>query len=122
MTGRIAHIAINADDDSTRAFYAAVFDWTFTDWGPPGFSRTEVPTVGPAPIVALQDRRELVSGLRLNAPELTVAVDDLATAERAAIQHGGTIVMAATEIPAVGTLLFAEDPSGNIVGIIEFAS
>lgn len=120
MPGRIAHVAINAEDAATRLFYSAVFEWSFEDWGPPGFSRSHVPAADGALIVALQDRRELVPGLRLNAPEVTVAVDDLAAAERAVREHGGTIVTAATEIPEVGTLLFAEDPSGNVIGIIEF--
>ena len=38
MTGKLRHFAINADDTPrARRFYEAVFGWTFTPWGPPGF-------------------------------------------------------------------------------------
>jgi len=48
-----------------------------------------------------------------------VAVDDLAATERAVTDHGGTLVAPRATIPGVGTLLFAADPSGNVIGIIE---
>lgn len=120
-SGRIAHVAINADDDATRVFHAALFGWSFEAWGPPGFSRAHVAAADDKLVVALQERRDLIPGLRLNAPELTIAVDDLAAAEQTVTSYGGTIVMAPTAIPGVGTLLFAQDPSGNVVGIIEYA-
>ena len=33
--GRVVHFEIQADDvERAKAFYAAVFDWTFQDWSP----------------------------------------------------------------------------------------
>ena len=120
MPGWIAHIAVNADDDATRAFYAGVFGWTFEDTGMAGFTRTHTPAGPHPPIAAIQERRELVPGLRLNAPEVTIGVDDLDATIRAVPAHGGTIVMPRTVIGGVGALAFARDPSGNVIGMIEY--
>ena len=38
MTTNLAAFALHVDEvDRARAFYEAVFGWTFEPWGPPGF-------------------------------------------------------------------------------------
>jgi uncharacterized protein len=121
MSSYIAHIAINSDDDSaTSRFWESVFGWRFSPWGPPGFSNAEL---GPAEsqVAAIQVRRELISGIRSTGPEVTIAVDDLTAALARVEASGGRIVMGRSTIPSVGDLAFVEDPSRNVVGVIQFA-
>ena len=104
MPGRVTHIAVNADDDEvTQAFYEGLFDWRFEPYFP-GFVRTVLPAAAEV-VAAVQTRRELVPGVRANGPEVTIEVDDLGR----------------TTIPSVGDLAFLTDPSGNVVGVIEYA-
>jgi predicted enzyme related to lactoylglutathione lyase len=114
----ISHFAINADDiEATRAFYEQTFGWRFQPWGPPGFLQI---FVGDQLVGALQRRRELEPGLRLNAFECTIGVADVAATVVAAEQAGGRILMPPVRIPGVGTLAFASDPSGNVFGAMQY--
>ncbi|HET9315386.1 MAG TPA: VOC family protein, partial [Vicinamibacteria bacterium] len=71
--GNVRHFAINADDlPRARRFYERVFAWKFEPWGPPGFFQIATGDKG-GPIGALQQRRELVKGLRTNGFECTIA-------------------------------------------------
>lgn len=115
--GHIAHFAINADDiDRARAFYSKVFGWTFAAWGPPGFYQIE----GAGTIAALQGRRELVKGHKMIGFECTIAVDSIDAVERAVLAGGGKIALARSVIVGVGTLMFFEDPEGNVFGAMQY--
>ena len=119
MHGHIAHVAINADDlPATRGFYETLFGWEFSEYMP-GFIRS---TSAGVAIAAIQQRRELLAGVRTNAPEVTVEVDDVDAAVGAAVGCGGTVVMPKATIPGVGDLAFFTDPSGNLVGAIRYDS
>jgi len=116
MHGHIAHLAVNADDlPATRAFYEGVFGWRFEEYMP-GFIRTH--DAGGA-IGALQGRRNLLEG-PTNAPEVTFQVDDVDAFASRAVELGGRVLMPKATIPGVGDLVFAADPSGNIVGAIRY--
>ncbi|PJJ47842.1 putative enzyme related to lactoylglutathione lyase [Mumia flava] len=118
----MAHLAFNSDDDgTTQAFYEAVLGWSFEPWGPPGFSRAHIPASAEL-IAAVQQRRELLPGIRTTGPEVTIAVDDLEAALDRVIGAGGEIVMDVTQIPDVGALAFVADPSHNVVGLVRFAA
>ncbi len=118
--GAIAHVAINADDiASSRAFYERLFGWRFTPWGPPGFYQIQTPGAS-ALLAALQQRRELVPGVRTVGFECTVAVDDVRAALKAAVDLGGRVVMAPVVIPTVCELAFIEDPAGNVLGVAHY--
>jgi predicted enzyme related to lactoylglutathione lyase len=118
MTGELTHFAINADDvEATMRFYEAVFGWTFQPWGPPGFFHIDT-GAGVPPRGALQQRRELVAGTRTVGFECTVSVSDVDAVAKAAVAHGGRVVMARSTISGVGDLVFVADPSGNVVGAL----
>jgi predicted enzyme related to lactoylglutathione lyase len=119
---KLSHIAINADDlPATRAFYAATFNWRFSAWGPPGFYRVEADDPrGPGVTAALQHRRELDPGRPTVGFECTIAVDSLDTVTRAALAAGGRLLMPRTTITGVGHLVWLADPSGNVVGAMEY--
>ena len=116
----VAHFAINADDvDEARAFYGAVLGWTFEPWGPPGFFHVHTADgARPGPIGALQGRRDLDGPVR--GFECTVAVDDVGAAARAALDHGGRVLVEPTTIPGVGELVWLQDPSGNPFGAMRY--
>src|SRR5690242_16487815 len=115
MPGRVAHIAINTDDDdATRVFYEGLFDWRFVPYFP-GFVRTVLPAAAEV-VAAVQTRRELLPGIRTNGPEVTIEVDDLGLVLGRVEELGGRIVMDRATIPSVGDLAFLTDPSGNLVG------
>jgi len=120
--GQLSHFAINADDlDAARAFYQAVFGWQFTEWGPPGFFK--ITTAGgelPGAIGALQQRRALLADAPTNGFECTVAVADVDAVTEAVVAGGGRILMEKATIPGVGQLVFFADPSGNVVGAMQY--
>ena len=119
MPGRVAHIAINTDDDAaTQAFYEELFEWRFEPFYP-GFVRTVLPAATEV-VAAVQTRRELLPGIRTNGPEVTIEVDDLDVVLARVEVLGGGVVMDRATIPAVGDLAFLTDPSGNLVGVIEY--
>jgi hypothetical protein len=105
--------------DRSRAFYEELFGWRFTPWGPPGFFQIEMPAPGGLR-AALQQRRELIDGVKTIGFECTVAVDDLGTALAAAVRLGGRVVMDRVTIPTVCELAFIEDPAGNVLGIATY--
>jgi len=120
MQPTISHFAINADDlDASRHFYEAVFGWTFSAWGPPGFFQID----GAAPVFvqgALQGRRDLVDGVKTVGFECTFRVDDVDPIADAVVANGGTILMAKTTIAGVGDLIWFTDPSGNALGAMRY--
>jgi predicted enzyme related to lactoylglutathione lyase len=121
MTGALRHFAINADDvDRAVAFYAGVFGWTFAPWGPPGFQRAE--DAGEGLVAAIQARRELVPGVRMTGFECTIGVDDLKATIAAIEAGGGKVVGGPWTIPAVGQLVFFQDPEGNLAGAMQYAA
>jgi predicted enzyme related to lactoylglutathione lyase len=118
--GAIAHAAINADDlAASQAFYATLFGWTFTPWGPPGFFQIQAPTA-PVMRAALQERRDLVDGVRTIGFECTVAVDDVHAVIALVPGLGGKVVMEPVTIPTVCELAMIEDPGGNVVGVARY--
>lgn len=124
---RLAHFAINADDvDTARRFYEAVLGWTFEAWGPPGFSKIDTGDGdhggdgAHAVRGALQQRRELVPGIRTVGFECTFAVDDVDAVAKAVVEHGGTILMEKTTLMGVGDLIWFQDPDGNALGAMRY--
>lgn len=118
MPDKLQHIAINCDDvERGKAFYEGVFGWKLQPWGPPGFFMTEDAGVR----AAVQQRRELAPGIRMTGFECTIGVQDIEATQRAIEALGGKIVMPQVTLPGVGTLLFFQDPEGNLAGAMEYA-
>ena len=114
---KLAHFAINADDvDRARTFYGKVFGWTFKSWGPPDFYLIE----NAGPFAALQGRRELAKGTRTIGFECTIGVPSIDATEKAVLAAGGKVVLARSVIVGVGTLMFFQDPEGNVFGAMQY--
>jgi predicted enzyme related to lactoylglutathione lyase len=120
MTGKLRHFAINADDTPrARRFYEAVFGWTFTPWGPPGFYQAK--DAGDRLMGALQGRRD-IGGERMPGLEITFGVEDLPAAMAAIEANGGSILMPPFTIDGVGDLIFFKDSEGNIAGAMQYVA
>lgn len=118
----VAHFAINADNvERAQKFYGKAFGWRFEPWGPPGFFMIDMGRGSEGDLKgSLQQRRELVPGLKLNGFECTIAVPDVDAALAAVIANGGTILMPKAVIPTVGQLFFFRDPEGNVAGAMQY--
>jgi predicted enzyme related to lactoylglutathione lyase len=55
----------------------------------------------------------------MNGFECTIAVADIAEAERAVLANGGTIVMPRSTIPTVGHMFWFRDSEGNVAGAMQ---
>jgi uncharacterized protein len=119
MPATFRHFAINADDiPRAKRFYEDVFGWTFNPWGPPGFYQTK--DAGEGMLGALQGRRDLQPGLKVNALENSFGVEDLAATIAAVEAGGGKILMPRVRIEGVGDLIYFQDPEGNVLGAMQY--
>ncbi len=117
MSDTLRHFAINCDNvERAKQFYETVFAWKFQPWGPPGFF--DSPDSGV--MSAIQPRRELVPGVRITGFECTFGVADIDATQAAIEKSGGKIVMPKVTIPHVGTLIFFQDPEGNLAGAMQY--
>ena len=113
MTSRLTHFAINTDDvEKTQAFYGAVFDWGFREYGPPGFVQILVDD-DDTPIGSIQTRRQLREDAPTVGFECTFGVDDVDATRERIVEAGGRILMEKSTISNVGHLIAFEDPGGN---------
>jgi len=120
MPNDLAHFAIHADDcQRAKAFYEAVFGWTFEPWGPPDFwlihTSPDAPTLG-----ALQKRHAPVTGTGTIGFECTIGVDDVRETAQAIEKHGGTLTMQPMLLETVGTLVMFKDTEQNVVGAMQY--
>ena len=125
MSTPVAHFAINADDlPRARRFYENVFGWKFQAWGPPGFYMIDMGAANPTPLFqgSLQQRRELMPGVRMTGFECTISVPDIQAVAAGIEANGGTVVMPACTLAGIGRLLFFRDPEGNLAGAMEYDS
>lgn len=113
----LAHFAINSSAvDSSKTFYEQVFGWKITPWGPPGFYQIE----GAGVRGALQGRRDLIAGERTLGFECTLAVADIDETEKRVLANGGKIILERSVISGVGTLMFFQEPGGNVFGAMQY--
>ncbi|GJQ30939.1 MAG: bleomycin resistance protein [Phycisphaerae bacterium] len=106
---RIDYIELPSNDLArSKAFYAGVFGWTFTDYGPDytcfhdgrlggGFTNDRVARTGGGPL-------------------LVFYVADLEAAQRRVVEHGGTIAQPIVSFPG-GRRFHFLDPSGTELAI-----
>jgi predicted enzyme related to lactoylglutathione lyase len=116
---RVVHFEIYTDDpDAVRPFYQNVFGWKFQKFegGPIEYW-----------LVTTGDDKELGINGGLARPREgqgpgtlnTIGVRSLDESIKKIEQCGGKICVPKMGIPKVGWLAYAEDPAGNVFGIIE---
>ena len=120
---RVAHFEIQADDpERAKAFYTAVFDWTFEDYGQMTGSTYWGITTGP------EDAAGINGGLLQRpaaapAPEqganafvCTVVVDDFDETERRILEAGGRVALPKMALTGMAWQGYYLDTEGNTFG------
>lgn len=121
---RVVHFEIQADDlERAKAFYSAVFDWTFEDyglftgspyWGVTTGEEGDVginggllqrPASGPAPEQGA------------NAFVCTIGVDDYDQTERKILASGGAVALPKTALVGMAWQGYYLDTEGNVFGV-----
>ena len=122
MPANLASFAIHVDDvDRARAFYEAVFAWTFEPWGPPGFYLIHTGDDAAPGIQGLMHKRHSPRSVGgLNGFEATFSVEDVDVIAARVLANGGAITLPRSVIPTVGALIRFVDTEGNDVGAMAY--
>ncbi len=115
---RVTHFEIyTADPEAVQPFYRDVFGWKFEKFEGPFeyWLITTGPDNEPGINGGLTRPREGQSPGTLN----TIAVSSFEQTIKKIEQRGGKICVPKMAIPKIGWLAYAEDPAGNVFGIIE---
>ena len=111
MAHPVIHAEIrSADPDATRAFFAELFGWTYSDGAFPGYTFVDTGVEGamPTAISPLQGDTDAVL--------FFVGVQDVEATLARAEELGGKIVQPAQQVPGVTFGVFA-DAQGHLVGV-----
>jgi predicted enzyme related to lactoylglutathione lyase len=111
MAHPVIHAEIrSADPDATRAFFAELFGWTYSDGAFPGYTFVDTGVEGaiPTAISPLQGDSDAVL--------FFIGVQDVEATLARAEELGGKIVQPAQQVPGVTFGVFA-DAQGHLVGV-----
>jgi predicted enzyme related to lactoylglutathione lyase len=111
MANPVVHAEIRSTDpDATRAFFAGLFGWSYSDGAYPGYTFVDPAFEGalPTAISPLQGDSDTVL--------FFVGVPDVAAALAKAQELGGTIIQPPQEVPGV-TFGVLADPLGHKIGV-----
>jgi uncharacterized protein len=111
MPHPVIHVEIRTGDpDATRAFFADLFDWKYSDGAFPGytFADTGAPDAIPTAIGPLQGGVDNVL--------FFVGVQDVGATLKRAEDLGGRTVQPPVDVPGVSFGAFA-DPQGHVIGV-----
>src|SRR5437868_14234724 len=116
---RVVHFEIYTNNpESVQPFYRDIFGWTFKKFEGGPIEYWLVTTGAdnePGINGGLTRPREGQSPGTIN----TIAVASLEQSIRKIEQRGGKICVPKMKIPNIGWLAYAEDPAGNVFGILE---
>ena len=113
------HDLMSSDPAAAKAFYGALFGWTFDD--------AELSDVGP--MLMIQHGEETIGGVRALAPAAGapshwlgyVQVGDLDESVAQVTEHGGQLLGAPIDCTEVGRWAVIQDPSGAVVAPFQSA-
>jgi predicted enzyme related to lactoylglutathione lyase len=115
---RVVHFEIYADDpEAVCPFYEDVFGWQIKKWnGPQEYWLVTTGGEGePGINGGMMRPRPGQSPGTIN----TIGVPSLDQVIKKIEQQGGTICVPKMAIPDVGWLAYAQDPTGNVFGVLE---
>lgn len=121
---RVVHFEIQVDDvDRAKAFYGAVFGWSFQDFsqytGSTYWGITTGPDSEPGINGGLLQRPAATPGpgQGTNAYVCTVGIADYDQVERRILDAGGQVALPKTALPGMAWQGYYLDPEGNTFGI-----
>ena len=115
---RVVHFEIYADDlEKIRNFYQGVFGWQINKWdGPQEYWLVNTgDEKQPGINGGLLRRREGLNARTINTINVPSIEEFVEKIERG----GGTICVPKMAIQGIGWLAFAQDPEGNVFGILQ---
>lgn len=114
--GKIVHFEIPSDNpERLSGFYKNIFGWSFQKWGEIEYwLATTGPSDKPGIDGAITQRNDNV-----RSTVNTIEIDSLEKAMKSIPENGGEILTDIMEIPDVGKFIYAKDPEGNIIGVLE---
>jgi predicted enzyme related to lactoylglutathione lyase len=93
-----------------QEFYAKLFDWQFTPYGPAAMINTGQST-------GIQGHVNSLGHEPHNYLTIYVQVDDLKAYLDKAAKLGGKTLVPPTEVPGMGSFAWLSDPEGTIMGL-----
>lgn len=118
---RVVHFEIHAENpERALAFYRALFDWRFEQWGGQDYWLvTTGPDDQPGINGGLLPRRGPIDGQAVIAYVCTVDVPSVDASVERALALGGQLALAKMPIPGVGWLAYVKDTEGNLFGMMQ---
>jgi predicted enzyme related to lactoylglutathione lyase len=111
MASPVVHFQIGGKDaDKLRGFYQGVFGWNIDAPTPIGAIQTQAG-------VGINGGLHQVDENQSSYLAVYVAVADIVHAVEQAEAHGGTIIVAPTDVDGVGAFAMVQDPEGNCIGM-----
>lgn len=123
VMSRPIHFEIHADDvDRARAFYAAVFNWTFEDWseyaGMPYLGATTGAEGEPGINGAIMKRMSPAgAGAPVNGAVLTLGSEDFDATAAQILAAGGQVALPKHALPGMAWQGYFLDTEGNVFGV-----
>ncbi|MGZ3548773.1 MAG: VOC family protein [Vulcanimicrobiaceae bacterium] len=115
MSNRVNHFEIPADDpERAVTFYADAFGWKIEKWGGPQEYWLVDTGEGPGINGGIMRR-----GGPFQSVVNTITVDDLSSTLDRIGSLGAKLVGDRIKIPDVGDLQYAQDPEGNLFGMMQ---
>jgi predicted enzyme related to lactoylglutathione lyase len=110
------------DADAAKAFYGAVFGWTFDDRPMPHGGDYSIALVDGETVAAIAPQSaELIEAQVPPMWNTYIAVDDADAAAAKVAGAGGQFLMEPFDVPEAGRMAFVADPSGAAVGLWQAA-
>jgi uncharacterized protein len=123
MSGRVVHFEVPFDDaDRARGFYRDVFEWEIQPVPEMGYNMV---STGPISDQGMPAEPGYIGGGMLqrqapvNAPVVTLQVDDIDATFVAIEKHGGTAAGGKMPIGEMGFAAYFKDSEGNLMGLWE---
>ncbi len=124
MSGRVVHFEIPYDDaDRARSFYSRVFEWEMEEMPDMGYTMVASGPTGP------QGAKEpgFINGGMMDRsgpakhPLVVVDVDDIDATLATIGELGGSTVTPKTAVGDMGSMAYATDCEGNVLGLWQMA-
>ncbi|MDI4666381.1 VOC family protein [Xanthobacter autotrophicus] len=106
------------DVDKAKAFYGAVFGWTFAEMPMEGDRLYYVAMIGEEPVAGLMDKTDIVPSHVPPHWFSYVSVDDVDARVALLEARGGQVVRAPFDIEGVGRIAIVADATGAPLGLM----
>lgn len=114
MANTLCHFELmSGNPEKCRAFYGALFDWTFDEKSLPGYT---VVHTGSDPTGGIFPRPQQAPRACMN---IYFTVTDLDRTLTRAQELGGKVLVPKTPIPGTGAFAMFSDPEGVAIGVMQ---